>query len=460
MADAGSNASDPTIAVTTEPASGAATNAAQSPATGRRVPSSSGGERTGDSTPDGSSHGADPSGSGGAIQLPVVSGDSQSQSEAASQAPLIADDADEEELFGSEAADSDAGQGVLPTQLMSTGLLEEAPVPGDDDLEERELFGSPDIDEKELFGSEDEGPEMDEKELLGSENEMAIVPHDKDLAIKEASKEVAESEPSTMDEREIFGDLSDEEADKVEDVILRRRPAPSDDRVFKLLRLPNILSIEKQAFRRDSIPQHQLEGYKEYINTAGKLVVKLLTPESCVRWRFKKGPDGENLTDEDGRPQYETNTRIVEWEDGSRTMHVGSETYMMSEIDDSVFLFEENSQDIHVCHGFVNKRLVATPRNLSSATHDALKRAQYRKFEANRRSLLMSQEEQMESKQLHELEQEQRRRQEAKRKKNLNQGGQAMDAAFLEDQPIGVGASVADVKRQFRNKPDAKRQKT
>merc|ERR1719188_1474554 len=94
-----------------------------------------------------------------------------------------------------------------------------------------------------------------------------------------------------------------------------------------------------------SIAQSALEGFKEFTNTQNKAIIRLLNPENCIRWRFKKGPDGHNLTDEDGRPQYEANSRIVEWEDGSKTLYIGKESFDVSEIEDRVLLFEENSQD-------------------------------------------------------------------------------------------------------------------
>lgn len=324
-----------------------------------------------------------------------------------------------------------------------------------------------DLDEKELFGSEDEGPEIDEKALFGSDEEEPGEPAAPAApaappAPGSVPDQVAPSEPSELDEKEIFGDVSDDEPEKAEDVVLRRRPAPSDDREFLSLRLPNVLSVEKSAFKADSIPQSLLEGYKEFKNTRDMQVVKLLNPENCLRWRFKKGPDGQNLTDEDGRPLYESNSRIVEWEDGTRTLFVGREVFNMSEIQDKIVLFEENSQDISVCHGIVGKRLVATPRSLASATHESLKKSQFRKYEPLRRSLLLSQEEQAETKQLYELEMEQKRRQEQKQKRATDPGRAEITAAFLEeDQPeVVAGPSVLDVKRQYRPKNEpAKRQK-
>jgi len=372
---------------------------------------------------------------------------------------------DEDDLFGSgDEQDGDFGAaGLAGTDQPAAAVTTEVE---SDELGERELFGETggdddddDIDERDLFGSGDEGPEIDEKELFGSDDEAAQQPRPDtvDASAAPGEEPPPETEPSEMDEREIFGDLSDDEPERIEDVILRRRPAPSDDRSFISLRLPNVLSVEKTPFHRDRIPQSMLEGYKEFKNTRDMQVIKLLNPENCLRWRFKKGPTGQNLTDEDGRPQYESNSRIVEWEDGSRTLLVGKEVFNCSEITDKVILFEENSQDIHVCHGISKSRLIATPRSLQSATHEALKRSQFRKYEPLRRSLLLSPEDQVETKQLQELEQEQKRRQELKQRRTADVGRAEITAAFLEED---AGPSVLDVKKQYKSTQDvAKRQK-
>jgi len=410
-----------------------------------------------------------------AIRLPLLASDSLgTQQPGASAAPSPqagAEEFAEEDLFGSAEEDQEAveppaaAEPAAPSGGVAAGSAAGAGSsgPGGDELpDEADLFGESepgdDLDERALFGSEDEGgAEIDERALFGSDDEEDGKPARADQAAGQAAPQSpAHSELSEMDEREIFGEVSDDEPEKVEDVILRRRPAPSTDRIFMSMRLPNVLSIDKNAYSADNIPQTALEGYRSFLNTQNRSSTRLLNPENCVRWRFKKGPDGHNLTDEDGRPQYESNSRLVEWEDGSKTLYVGSEAFDITEIDDRVVLFEENSQDVHVCHGTVNTRLVATPRNLESVTHDMLKRSQYHKFEANRRSLLMSQEEQDAHQQLLEIQADQKqkqRRDEMREKRSLQQGPEALTAAFLEDDQAtagGIGPSVKEIKEQAK----------
>lgn len=356
---------------------------------------------------------------------------------------------DEEELFGPEDPEpvAEASPGEGERDLF--GSENESPPRVAEHPSERDVFGDEgddaNINENELFGSEDEADgEYDEKELFGSDDDA---PQGPEGAAQAAPGSPARSELSDMNEREIFGDVSEDEPEKSEDLIIRRRPAPTDDRLFMSLRLPNVLSIEKTAYSVDTIAQSALEGFKEFTNTQNKAISRLLNPENCIRWRFKKGPDGHNLTDEDGRPQYEANSRIVEWEDGSKTLYIGKESFEVSEIEDNLHIFEENSQDVHVCHGLLKTRLIVTPRDLSSASHEMLKRTQYHKFEANRRSLLIS-EQQEDNQRLLEIQEatgeaQRQRRELARQKRALEMEPAGLTAAFLEDD----GGNNRDLKR-------------
>lgn len=381
------------------------------------------------------------------------------------------DDLGEEDLFGSED-EGNAGVASLPPLSAapfsaSPGIGRASPVatpiPDEKDLFGDDSDGEGDLDEKALFGSDEEGSaQLDEKELFGSEDDVGAARRATTGSQEPGTPNRSERE-SEMDERDIFGDVSDEEPDRVEDVILKRRPVPGEDRKFITMKLPNIMSVEKQAFNPETISSTTLDGYKEWMNTADVKKKRLLNPENCVRWRFKKGPDGHNTTDEDGRPQYESNSRFVEWEDGSKTLFVGREAFNIMEITDNTFLFEENSQDVHVCHGWSKMRYVATPLSLESKTHNELKRSQFRTFAPNRRSLLMSQEEQDANQALQQLTAEHKQRQlrdEQRQKRTIEQGQELMTAAFLEDdQPGGgTGPSIKDI--QEAAKREAKRQRS
>lgn len=362
------------------------------------------------------------------------------------------DDADEKDLFGDD--DDLEPPTALSTQAASATA--EKP-PAEDDEDELDLFGSEDedVDEKALFGDDDETGTLPATPRPPSTAATPATARGPAISATPVQPSFSEDVLSDMDEREVFGDISDEEmmpsGEAREDVILLRRPAPTRDRPVMSVRLPNVLSIETTAFNPRNVSGALLEGYKESIDTTGKQVVKLITPENCIRWRFKKGPDGHCLTDEDGRPQYESNGRIVEWEDGSKTLHIGNEAFTISEIKDKVLLYEENSQDVHICHGVMNTRLNVKPKSLETETHDRLKRSQYRKYEPTRRTLLMSAEEQQQANEMLRIEQEQKKRQDKHQAENKRKAaelpGMSKDFLEAEDTPGGVGPSIKDIKR-------------
>jgi len=370
-------------------------------------------------------------------------------------------------LFGSEdeentgvASQPDRGLEREPKTDMAP-RPDTTPIPDEKDLFGEDSDAGEELDEKALFGSDDEaGADIDEKDLFGSDDDEGAKPGQREGAAK---PDDAQSEMSDMDEREIFGDVSDDEPEKVDDIILRQRPTPDNDREFISMRLPNILSVEKEAFNPESMSTSAIDGYREWKNTLNKRMSRLQNPENCVRWRFKKGPDGQNLNDEDGRPQYESNTRFVEWEDGSKTLYVGKEAFNIMEIDHSTFIFEENSQDVHVCHGSVKKKLLVTPQNLQSDSHFNIKKSQFRNFTPNRRTLLLSEEDAQANQALQQLTAEHKKRQirdEQRQKRTLEAGQEVMTAAFLEDDQLGggVGPSIMDIKQA--GKREAKRQRS
>lgn len=330
-------------------------------------------------------------------------------------------------------------RGSAPGTPVGSAPIASGEFEDDLDVDERDLFGTDDEaepaadepNERDLFGSEDEGDEVRAEQA--PESAEAGKPQPPSRAMSEATVE-----PSEMDEEDIFGrDLSDDELDdkkQLEEVVLRRRPMPSAGRNFAALKIPNILAIEKKPFNPLKFSEDVRNGFKEKYSTQAKQSFQLLNPENVIRWRFKKNEEGHILTMDDGRPQYESNSRIVEWEDGSRTLYVGSEAFMLNSMPDHVMLFEENTAEASVCHGFIQNRLVATPRSLDSSTHENTRRAQFNKFMPNSRSLLINTDDQAYLQQQQALEREHEKEKEKRARKMLKAGttDTRMNAAFLE----------------------------
>lgn len=322
--------------------------------------------------------------------------------------------------------------------------MSDPPPPPEEEEEPEELFGGDDAEAEEpdveaLFGSSEEEP--GEAELFGASDEEAP----SGPAARAAS---ARSEVSAMDERDIFGDVSDDdEPEKELTVDLEERLMPQRDQELVTMRLANIMSFEETEYNGiDSITDEMQEGYKEYKNIRGNNVLKLVNPENCVRWRFEEDEYGNRVLDAGGKHVYESNTRLVEWEDGSWSLYVGKEPFSLEQIDDRTPIFEENSKDVYVCHGNIKRKFIAKPKSMDSTSHEMLKKSQYRKYEPVRRSLLMTESDTTDAKQALEIQLQDKK----KKKRPAIEAGHAITAGFLEDDASVDGPSVADIKKQYR----------
>lgn len=321
-------------------------------------------------------------------------------------------------------------------------MTDEAP-DGADDVEDE-----PDVEG--LFGSSDEEgeePMPDEAELFGGSDE-----DDEDGAADTVPD--SRSEISDMDERDIFGDVSDDDPEKELTIELESRQRPPADQELVTMRLPNIISFEEAEYSGfDSITDEMMEGYKEYKNTRGNSALKLMNPENCVRWRYEEDDVGNRTLDDGGKEVCESNTRLVEWEDGSWSLFVGGEAFQIQQMSDRTPIFEEN-KDVFVCHGSITQKFQAMPKSMDSASHEMLKKSQYRKYEPVRRSLLMTEADTMDAKQALEIQANERK---ARAKKRPAVEGGPMTAGFLEDDASVHGPSVADIKKQYRSRPAKRR---
>jgi RNA polymerase-associated protein LEO1 len=80
-------------------------------------------------------------------------------------------------------------------------------------------------------------------------------------------------------------------------------------------KLPNLVGIQTAAFDTETYSRNLEE--EEF----GPAV------DHLIRWRYRKDAHGNLVRDAQDRLIRESNTRIVQWEDGSYTLHVGSEAF-------------------------------------------------------------------------------------------------------------------------------------
>ena len=106
------------------------------------------------------------------------------------------------------------------------------------------------------------------------------------------------------------------------------RPDPAPSTKLQITKLPNIVGIQTQAFDPNT---YDIAAEEEYYGAA---------VHNLMRWRYKRkgtagssGPsnpldDSEDLErDAAGKLLRESNTRLVQWDDGSWTLHVGKEAF-------------------------------------------------------------------------------------------------------------------------------------
>jgi RNA polymerase-associated protein LEO1 len=159
-----------------------------------------------------------------------------------------------------------------------------------------------------------------------------------------------------------------------------------------MTKLPNVVGIQPEAFDPDTYVAAQEEDqYRGFV-------------PNMVRWRYKRdGNTGERLRDSDGHLIRESNSRIVQWEDGSYTLHVGNQAFEVDAVNSAqktagggfaglngyIYLSqnatfrtgkEEKSDDAETtpggtvleCMGGVASRLTARPSSLQSDAHKSL----------------------------------------------------------------------------------------
>mmetsp|Transcript_20899 Transcript_20899/g.30962 ORF Transcript_20899/g.30962 Transcript_20899/m.30962 type:complete len:510 (+) Transcript_20899:116-1645(+) len=99
---------------------------------------------------------------------------------------------------------------------------------------------------------------------------------------------------------------------------------PKSDVSLHMMKLPNLVGIQPDAFEHDSFSAATEEKeYKGHVH-------------NMIRWRYKRNEDGELIRNSSTKQlERESNTRLVKWEDGSMTLHIGSEVFVCDQIQSS-----------------------------------------------------------------------------------------------------------------------------
>ena len=135
---------------------------------------------------------------------------------------------------------------------------------------------------------------------------------------------------------------------------------PPSSASFHITKLPNLVGIQPYAFDPTTyLATAEEEEYRGYVH-------------DMIRWRYKRGEDGELARDDDGKLIRESNARLVQWEDGSYTLHVGKEAFEVENIDSSLTVGTSDSNKVKFAglNGYLYLSQVATHREKKAVSSE------------------------------------------------------------------------------------------
>ena len=150
------------------------------------------------------------------------------------------------------------------------------------------------------------------------------------------------------------------------------------------MKLLNIVKIQNKPF--DESTYHPEKPIK-YMNEHGKEVIKSFNLLNVIRWRYankeakepytetetvKKLRDSIGYTARYPDKKIETNTKIVEWSDGTSSLVVGDEYFDMIHSKSNNTHVYLKSDDLLVHKHKVENKVIIKPSNISKRAHKAI----------------------------------------------------------------------------------------
>ncbi|CAG5121753.1 unnamed protein product, partial [Candidula unifasciata] len=234
------------------------------------------------------------------------------------------------------------------------------------------------------------------------------------------------------------------------------------------VKLPNFLSVDTRPYDGETYEDEVDED--EVLDEEGRARLKLRV-ENTIRWRKKLDQEGNEIKEDNGQAQKESNARIVKWSDGSMSLHLGDEifdVYSMPLQGDFNHLFVRQGTGLQGQSVFKTK-LVFRPHSTESFTHrkmtmslaDRSTKTQKVKIlpmtgldpEANRSEMIKKEEE--------KLRASIRRESQQKRTREKSHG-RGLTASYLEgrdedEEEDDESFSISAIKNKYKQNKDAKR---
>ncbi|KYQ90511.1 RNA polymerase II complex component [Tieghemostelium lacteum] len=140
-------------------------------------------------------------------------------------------------------------------------------------------------------------------------------------------------------------------------VHVNAKTIPQNSHIMKL-KLLNILGIQPKPFDPSTYDDDESEDIVQDR--------KSFNLESVIRWKWG--------LDSNGRPIKESNTRLVQWSDGSCHLFIGSESLELKEheLNTEQFYVYSSHDGFIECEGKVNSRVTIRPTNIRSKVHQRL----------------------------------------------------------------------------------------
>ncbi|KAF1335954.1 Leo1p like protein, partial [Globisporangium splendens] len=331
------------------------------------------------------------------------------------------------------------------------------------DDEDEEDDAKPPKQEK---GSDDDGDgESKEKEmedLFGSDYDS----EEEEFKASGIKESPVRGDDARNGANDMFSEDAAEYGSHSNEIWIPRTPKAPKSASYFITKMPNILRLVPEAYTKKSIEE-------EMQNPSDETLYR-----NYVRWRYQRDANGRVKIDPvTKRPMRESNTKLVQWEDGTLTMFVGKEALNLSrqKIANSFLFVNEMSSDkpefdddqdapgqetVLECHARLHEKFTIRPMTTSSKSHKSLTmsmRAKHNKGVQKIKEYISELDGYREQEQRVKIMDDQLRLQ---NRKKARQGyefdrerSSRMDASFLEEGYDGVeyddDDNVGAIKEQF-----------
>jgi RNA polymerase-associated protein LEO1 len=211
------------------------------------------------------------------------------------------------ELFGDSSSDDDDEKDSAPTPAPGPVAALEQPANHPSDEANK---SAPD---SELQDSDEDDVEFDDQGAVVGVSSTTMAGQ------VQKKKPTTAATGSDAEGREGGSDMDVEGSDKAPEVnkmanwTIQEATRPNVD--MHMTKLPNLVGMALECFEPDQYdPDQEEEDFGGAVH-------------NLIRWRYKRNETGNLVRNDKDELVRESNTRLVEWEDGSLTLHVGNEAF-------------------------------------------------------------------------------------------------------------------------------------